>query len=875
MTIDNEELLNEQYQYWKNLCNELSAYKKKYGVTNTEIANGLSISRQRLYDYYKNYESGLPIQRVNLKNLWELICNPSERVSKKLQDEELKNRKKLKELGCNDLLEKAGFLPDKNLENSIILDKINDPPSVRLNAHLKSIKNERERALTSNYFLDLINDRCRLESSHDMKIIYEINKVKQIPRLELSYDQSSDPALEKYDQEIDKFLNSGKLNYLTSELHELYHSINEHVILNRHMPNHITILNCEFRNISNSINDILKVNHDEGIADIFKNSGKNLLRYLRGEEDDKYNVKRDDLSNDEINISYQEILHPVIEVAISCNLSYEKEEHPNIIWRCSSTDSHSRNMFRAVKNGLGYPFEILNASCRNLGSLEKSLIRSEVMIIDPEAPDKVYQGWWVDINDITGNLRAVMDGIKRWLSDQKDINPSSYYRAFQKLAEIDEQLFISRASFYSQKPHLNHTILDDCDKEIEIAQNMITDQNKENKYFKDYLCILDRKRWLASLTKMHIYLLEGDVSNASELCKVAEAILFSVTDNENEKESKDSGDNILFINASSCIMFYKLLAGERDFIENKHWRDDGIDGARFNIHKNMGKVRKYIQDNNYIDIDTYLYTSQFLGTIGYLEFYVANENEDIEHLENAINYLLDAANYALRIGHIKRAIHWIAYISRIYCRLNNDIDADKYLRLAINIGQKSASMNQLGDVEPLMFYPALSRKVFSALEADNSMLPNELGNSLSWSMSNFNLAKGELYLIKKDFDKAEECFFQSLINSISTGFSRLAADSIFNLFRLSQNHEIKSINRFYQEVSPKVLSRNTFNKSLAAFIKRIESQKSESNLSEELKKYSQEIWNSWSSVKAINTHQSSKHILSEKINSGDFLKILD
>ena len=113
---------------------------------------------------------------------------------------------------------------------------------------------------------------------------------------------------------------------------------------------------------------------------------------------------------------------------------------------------------------------------------------------------------------------------------------------------------------------------------------------------------------------------------------------------------------VLVLNASSCVMFYYLLSGNNKFISNKEWRKKDA----FCLDSNLQRLGRYIQESCCIDIDAYLYASQFFGTISYIEFYTATKKDDEKVLQESADNLIAAAHYACRIGHMKRAIHWFS-----------------------------------------------------------------------------------------------------------------------------------------------------------------------------------------------------------------------
>jgi hypothetical protein len=887
----------QQNQYWRDLKAELEKYRQNCGATVSELADGLDISRQRLYEFFNDAAVGLPITGANLMGLWDCLTEPDTKIAQKLKPEYRASREQLKRQGFDRLLTLSGFLApqspqvdqEKTLYRMSSMDFAN-PQVYRAASRLNSswIQDDVVRTYLSNRVLDLVLDRGKLDHESHKTAMSDRKKIKQWPENPPLNSRETE-VLKKYRQEVDKLCDAGKQEFATAELFELYHSIYEHEILNLHIPNHIEISDCQFRILSVSLN-----NADEETKRQFAAAEQRLINFLGGSEDqgnlEALVAKKIQTSGNGIDAFLTS--NPVIEVAIGCDFSYNHKRFPGVTWRFSSTAPHIRNMFIAVKNGLGYPFVIRGISTRSTGRIERSLIRSEVMLADPEAEERVYQGWWVDLNTIHSILWATIDAVKRWLAEQNLDDISRYYESFQELAEIDEKLFFSRASFYSPIPNLNYKIAEDCVDQINQIRLKSSNQDQQGKYFRQYLGTLNRKSQLAKLTQIHIALLEGDIQEATKFLSLAEEIAFSGIDRQDTltlSEESSHSDlvkpddqaqySILILNASSCLMFYYLLVGKPSFLENKEWRGHTV----FSWERNMTRLGEYIRFNSCIDSDAYLYASQFLGTIGYLEFYTAQTIEDIPDLEKAINHLLAAAHYACRIGHMKRALHWLAYVSRIYCRLGKLERARYYSVLAQRELVVHSSLNQLGDVEPLMTYFKLADKVYSSMTDHFDMKQEEKlefsGSGQDWSMINIYLSKGEIYLLEGNYQEALDCFIKGLVISVYTGFSRLAADSFYNIYRVSVKWDTKTIQDILiqqliqQSISSKMWGRNEFTRKLANFIGSLEEVKHQ-DIPIQLQEFSKEIWNDWANVN-VRDDTKSTHPLSELVQDDLFLKVLD
>ncbi|WP_017299632.1 hypothetical protein [Nodosilinea nodulosa] len=853
-----EDYEGQQVRYWHNLKSMLELYCQDYGASVTEIAEGLCISRQRLYDFLKKPEEGLAVNWSTLMNLWKKIAQPKNEILKKLKSEYKTNRESLMKLGPDSLLSTVGFSakiqPDINNDARKDSLEIKNLQVRRAIMRLTSdwVQDDIVRTYIANEIIDSVLTKGRPDQSFYVELLSDSEKIKNWPR-EAPISSRHSESLIKYSEEIQKLTSFGKKEFVPSELYEIYQSIYEHEALNSRIPNHINIIDCQFRILSNSIGNI-----DDETSSQFIKAEEAMLSFLRGDGSHTGSSTKNNGNKSRprlINFN----LNPVIEVAVKVNFSYGEREHPDIIWRYSSTAPHIRNMFSAVKNGLGYPFHIIDFSNRQIGRLERSLVRSEVVLADPEQKEKIYQGWWVEYSTIIGCLHATVDAVKRWLNDQ-NIDILRYYESFQKLAEIDEQLFISRASFYSHIPDLNYKIADGCVEDIQHVKKQFSQEEREDRYFQRHIELLTQKAQIARLTQMHIALLEGDTKRASTFVFEAEEIALRVHEGP------------LALNASSCVMFYKLMIGEFSFLTEKAWRK----GAAYSLESNADKLGRYIKANCCIDIDAYLYASQFWGTVSYLEFYTASDLKDIYYLNEAANNFLAAAYYACRIDHMKRAIHWLAYASRTYCRLGNIERAAYYADLAQRESDIRSSLTQLGDVEPLMTYSAFADKVYDVgfdltRNSDNWM--ESVTRHEHWAMSNLYLAQGEIAFYLGDYEKAASDFSRSLEISIYTGFARLAADSLYNLSRVAEKFLSTTENPFIRQYTNyDAWTRNSFTEDLYKFVKGLGKDINWHQASIGMAEYSALIWDRWSLTATKNSKD--RHPFSISIENKAFIKLI-
>ena len=87
------------------------------GATQVELSKGMGVSRPLVIDFLNKKKESLPVSSEGLVKLCEDLNSrrPSKRKLKKdnVEDESVLLREKLGEIGADELLESAGFLPDK------------------------------------------------------------------------------------------------------------------------------------------------------------------------------------------------------------------------------------------------------------------------------------------------------------------------------------------------------------------------------------------------------------------------------------------------------------------------------------------------------------------------------------------------------------------------------------------------------------------------------------------------------------------------------------------------------------------------------------------------------------------------------------------
>ena len=157
----------DQQQRWEALQKKLKSLKedKNLSITYTEIAAGLGLSRQRLFNFLKSYGVGLPIARHNILELWDHLTVPTDTdspTSQKIRNQRNQLRTKNGHI-LDELLEAAGFLPTTQDSAPLIL------PIERIKSRLLSpwVRNDTILCRLADTIIDTILARGGFDESSE------------------------------------------------------------------------------------------------------------------------------------------------------------------------------------------------------------------------------------------------------------------------------------------------------------------------------------------------------------------------------------------------------------------------------------------------------------------------------------------------------------------------------------------------------------------------------------------------------------------------------------------------------------------------------------------------------------------------------------
>ena len=758
-----EKYREQRSRFWDGVNEQLDHLQHTYGVAVTELAEGLGISRQKIYDFRAAPEKGLPIDRTDLLILWEWLTDPDALNSKRLSPENRQKRETLRQAGPDPLLKAVGYLPsskDVASEDGQTIEPKIDSSLKRVEARLSSpwIEDGIRRAQIIDSILDEVKAQGRLDKAFHSQPISAAEALDWLSGAPMYITDTT--IIREYQKKIRKLAQSGKNQFVGVELFELYQNLLEYESIDNYSGAKVNIIDCQFYLLSAPLPTSVH-REFEVFSQHNQQAEKVLLQQLCDLED--FSLKASDTT------LFPTTFTPVVRAVITSQ--FEGEEQP-IVWRYSSTGTHLENMLAAITCGLGHSLEITGFSIQATGTTSKSLARVSIGLAERDNAgniSRVYQGWWVDSNAITAVLVATLIATKDWLSNYS-IDLTRYFSTCHQLGEIDNTLyhirenvqeyFFRAASGYSQTDESldDDSIFDDIESRILSLEKSLM-QERDLPYYSIRSQALKNKLIKTKLGRMRLALKNSEVGKAGQYMN--EAKLFITTyENANFLDTKDESEedayrHILFLQASECVMLNNFYAGDGEFLAGKLWRYR----SRYRLDEGLKKLGKYLKFIGSLNFELFSCASHIFGVVGLLELYMAEE-KDANFLEQAAEHLLWAAHYSKRIGYVRRATFWFTHASRIYCRLG---DLEKSERLSRIVQVTAESVHQTYQEES--DYDSKFKIFIAAIT---------------------HLAEGERLLVRDKPEEAIEAFLKALKTFVDIhSANRLTADALYGLYRAS------------------------------------------------------------------------------------------
>lgn len=832
-----EERKLQQNSYWMAFKDKLETIEKTYGISKSDIAQGLGVSRQSLYNFVKKPKNGIRIERASIVQLFDYI-RFEQSDSLKPGDEFVKKRRELSKAALNEWLQEAGYAPESEGKTAIAQDtfKTEDHQIKRVVYRLTSkwVPDDSTKNYLVNNFLDQVLDQSRLSESYyadsikyldrdfddeerqdiSRKQTKQKNKDDGYDALSFSeavlYDDSTEgkDVVKKYERALKALSHSGKYEFVRAELFELYQSILEHHYLGKESAAKVQTIDCRFRSLTFNLfeRSLYKkriYDRDRALDSIMRSASEVAEREIRGlgssldtksQSDIEGKGKKTDDGYEYINTN------PILETVIRCQLkvldidSGEHEYGPTFSVRYSSNATHVANLLLALKNGLCYPLDITNFFMRATGRTEKSLARVSMTLAKPKSKESSHQdkrveeyaGWWVTSDTLTGIQKATTDAFVRWLSDRPFPQESQYITKYLKLcvqiSEVRYSLSQARRALYEHtpavKPNQSQTLRSFIKKKIideveHIQQDAYYSEIFNEEDFAIHKRMLKNILEAAKILFNRTSLIESEARTEDKV-RYRENELRAIID-ESYGES-DPFSHIIRLYAIACEMNHKFIVGDQSFLLAKQWYDN----PRYSVEAAVKDAVAYVDScGGVIELDTYLSMSDVYGTVGFMGFYFGDSQDQ---LQDALKNLLKGAHFALKTKFRKRAAQWLSYASRVCTRQGKLDRADYLLDLVTGITDDAV----LEEIE--------TKLAESEIDVDSKIVNNDepeeftrmLTEAQGWDDVSWLLAYGECLLKKGEAHKAFGCFFTALRTAILLKFFRVIADCLYNLHRAAQ-----------------------------------------------------------------------------------------
>jgi transcriptional regulator with XRE-family HTH domain len=754
-SVGDQEELREMLHFFLN----------KMGATQVELSEGMGVSRPVVIEFLNKEKERLPVDSEGLIKLCESLYKrrASKRKSKREGEKKSQEieytpdelRKLLGEIGADELLESAGFLPKQTRIIRVTPERFFQVAQV---AALLELLEFEDLLSTTQEFLAIASNKIAIASKklfwqhpeyQENDLLGDLieNLWKSYPTLGLKLRLK---VIEKLRRTWERLKAGGKTNFTQQEAIALFLSI----AIKEQMPKdaanlHIRVKKLEFQTLSRSINQ------EEKYSDVYH-------KFVQiGNQAERDLNTPGACSTTQLEAQSLDSLNPVIMAAVTCSFSYDDRSSEILEWMYTSSNTMLENAISACSLHLGLTKEVANItlSTKTLDSSIDALVETTVILGNQQQ----YQGIWVDRDSMIAMLQAIVTAAKQWLADLNrngGLNLEKYSSVCKVLSDLRKRLTRARKAFQNFQ-FLNEECQSAEIKRIaDTAMDELKKIPKEKIYF-SYRLNFYRCYFLAKRLELRLSNFQGNISNVELLIQEIKEVL------EKDQEVKEELVPIQALIQSEDYL-YKLSCGhEPDLFESsKRSKWLGLEGWD-------SKIRGAIKPGScYKDpgLDVYQALSEIYGNTARMEFYLSDEKNT---LEEAAAHFLRAAHYALRIGLTQRMARWLALAGRVWVRL----------------GDSKLSIQALSFAEKL---------------AKADLTAGHSNNFCQAVLSEIYLLEGEyLLLIKDDATKALERFLEALKGSVYLGLNRRICDALFNISRCSKklgNFSIKEgLSRVFKE----------------------------------------------------------------------------
>lgn len=755
-----------------NLRRELLRYKKDFKATDTELAEGLVISRQTLFDFWnqkrkykKNgFPRGLPIHGINFVSLWKHLTDPEHlqltNIPPEIQRKRIENHQKELET----ILEISGYLSHIYMSD------------------LEAYKSYHHRNEVYPWGVDIE------EETNKWLIGYQQYEQKSV---------SHNVVLSKMKEKIIDFSISGNNLFSNHEIDRLYQALAHEEELFIKYPEYkegleiltMSVVNCSFKNLTFPLFESI---HDHQLKEKITRIGKLTEKALRKHSGQLI------FQSKKSNFKMPEMLQVRVQIEFS------RSDSRPILSLCHISDNtHLENVFAALGKTFGSPsqLEFNTTFLETLGDQKNCLVETHGEFSDKSNPnifldshgDRQYHSSWVDRNTIKSIVQSHLNSTRNWLinkiskCDQKNNQKNTFsiiesegeyinYRSCCiEVNEIYEEIEKSKKALGGYKL-AGVGVIENVTEVLEKIQKI------EEKYagfcFFDehYQKILKHSEYTGYWMMARAFNIQGDQDKAEINLKKL-------------KKLKNSSDyplmGILYETESiindffyhSDRLFPKKHEHSNPAADRNLWmkkQEDWLEVLREYINPDKDTICR--NSGGSLELDTYLVASEAFGRIGRLD--MRFDGGKYSTISNAIDNLLSAAYCCARIGYKKRTAHWLVNASIAYSRIGEKKNAEQLLKLAELIITQSVN-------------PPL----------DDDRMRSIDGEYHQSVFAELNFSRG-IYerLINKDEKAANKYFCKALKGAIHLGFARVISGSLYGIaITLEQFKDTDNTNGFIKD----------------------------------------------------------------------------
>ena len=740
-----------------------------------ELSDAIQLSRPTvtLFLNPKTTEQGetpeerlLPVTRQGLINLWNSIKPDNKKTDYIFDIEQIPEvtlKVLINKIGPDELLETANFLPQKDKYLRVSPDIYNELLQMTLILEMfdfkEAISTIRDCSSNARNKLSSINDKLFSSDYKNNNSDALAHLIDQLLTADFTLGLMERLKIyRKLDKTHKRLIAGGKKHFNKEEAISLFLSITIKEKLTKELVNiNIRIQKLDFKTVSLAIEE-----EDEYKKDEYKDLYYEFLKI--GNELEAKVKNTPYIGEDGKKDTY--LFNPVIKAIITYRLSFNDQPIKQIQATYTSSNTPNENAISALSLYLGFNKKLEQIrffSQKVLNGDIHGLIETTAIL---EEDEKHYQGIWVDRNGMIGELQAIAEAGKYWLSEKilkNELKSEIYESACDKVSDLRKQLLQARTAFQDfqfldlQKNDTNSEKTIDLEYSNNTLKNIANTAEKEllkiphENIYESYRLSLYRCYFHAKLLELRQANLGGKINDVNNLLKEIKKKF-----HENEKVKTQFTPINTLINVE--IYLYELSSGRNLALFNDNKRKEYI-----NLNEQVEQIINAINKQNFYKdsgSDIYFSLAEITGNTARIDFYLSNERAIIEECRQ--NFL-QAAYYASRIGATRRMARWISLAGRASIRLKDGEFARQALEFSNHLLNKTLNYECKENFKDAIF-------------------------------SETYILEGEYNLLEKN--KPSEAlvkFFKALKGAIYLGLNRRILDSLFNIYRWCETSDNVSI----------------------------------------------------------------------------------